>query len=178
VVGGTARGRPLKAPPGHGTRPTSDRVREAVFDMLASLGLPGGARVLDLFAGSGALGIEAVSRGATGAVLVDRDPAALAALRANCSVLGPDARRVEVVRADAFSYTATAPPFDLVFADPPYGFDGWDRLFGLLRGRAGLVAAEAAAADPVEPGPGWETVKARRYGGTVVLIARPAAGED
>ena len=171
VVGGTARGRPLRAPRGAATRPTSDRVREAVFSMLTSLDRIDGAAVLDLFAGSGALGIECLSRGAESAVLVDSSPDAVAAIRHNLGVLGPDRDRATVVRSDALRYLADAPRFDLVLADPPYDFGRWPELLGLLAVRSGLLVAETGS--PLDPGPGWETVKVKRYGGTVVCIAQP-----
>jgi 16S rRNA (guanine966-N2)-methyltransferase len=116
VVAGAFKGRTLHAPRGSDTRPTADRVREALFSMLGPLD---GARVLDLFAGSGALAIEALSRGAAEAVLVERDPRAVAAIERNLEPLEVVAG---VRRRDALAYlreTADA-PFDLVFADPPY----------------------------------------------------------
>ena len=171
VVAGTARGRPLRAPSGRTTRPTSDRVREAIFSMLTSMDVIEGARVLDLYAGSGALGIEALSRGAESVVFVDNDPAAVAAVRANLSVLGPASARAVVLRADAVQYLAGAPEVDLVLADPPYSFDGWEQLLDALVGRANLLVAETGQA--WEPGPEWETVKVKRYGGTLVTVVQP-----
>jgi 16S rRNA (guanine966-N2)-methyltransferase len=176
VVAGRARGRPLHAPRGGVTRPTSDRVREAVFDMLGSLDAVEGAAALDLFAGSGAYGIESLSRGAESAVLVDRDADAVAAIRRNLEVLGDDAGRATVVRMDALSYAAGAPEMDLVFADPPYDFTGWPELLARLAPRTGLLVAETGwvgAGAPWSPGPGWETVKVKRYGATVVSIVVP-----
>jgi 16S rRNA (guanine966-N2)-methyltransferase len=116
IVAGTLGGRRLKAPPGRGTRPTSDRVREALFSILGDLEQ---ARVLDLFAGSGALGIEALSRGASSAVFVDSDPRAIAAIRANLDSLGIEAQTHERP-ALAYLNNASDGPFDLVFLDPPY----------------------------------------------------------
>ena len=116
VVAGTYRGRRLKAPRGSRTRPTADRVREALFSVLGDLG---GEAVLDLYAGSGALGIEALLCGAGSAVLVERDPRAVAAIEANLAALGAEA---EVRRQDALRYLEghRGPPFALVFADSPY----------------------------------------------------------
>jgi 16S rRNA (guanine966-N2)-methyltransferase len=115
VVAGEFKGRRLHAPRGARTRPTADRVREAIFSMLGDVS---GARVLDLYAGSGALGIEALSRGAESAVFVERDPGALAALRRNLDAVGAGA---EVRRQDALRFLARGEgTFDLVFCDPPY----------------------------------------------------------
>jgi 16S rRNA (guanine(966)-N(2))-methyltransferase RsmD len=119
VIAGQWRGRPLKAPPGAATRPTSDRVREALFSILAAR-VPA-ARVLDLFAGSGALGLEALSRGAASATFVDAAPAAINAITANLEALGAAA---DVRKADALRFLAAArqdgAQYDLIFLDPPY----------------------------------------------------------
>jgi 16S rRNA (guanine966-N2)-methyltransferase len=115
VVAGAFKGHPLHAPRGSRTRPTADRVREALFSILGDVQ---GARVLDLFAGSGALGIEALSRGAASATFVERDPRAVSAIRRNLDAVGADG---EVRRQDVLRYlTAASGPYDLVFADPPY----------------------------------------------------------
>jgi 16S rRNA (guanine966-N2)-methyltransferase len=122
VIAGRLGGQPLIAPKGHATRPTADRVREALFSILVSLGTVEQARVLDLFAGSGALGIEALSRGASDAVFVDCAAAAVATIRRNLEALGLSA---EVRRQRAVSYLQAARSlprqYDLVFLDPPYG---------------------------------------------------------
>jgi 16S rRNA (guanine(966)-N(2))-methyltransferase RsmD len=116
VIAGAYKGRRLHTPAGLATRPTADRVREALFSILGPVD---GARVLDLFAGSGALGLEALSRGAAAAVFVDSDPRAVAAIRRNLEAIGVDAA---VHRRDALAYLRSASdgPFDLVFLDPPY----------------------------------------------------------
>jgi 16S rRNA (guanine966-N2)-methyltransferase len=115
VVAGAFKGRRLRAPAGHATRPTADRVREAVFSILGEVE---GLRVLDLFAGSGALGIEAASRGAGAVTFVESDGRAVAAIRANLARVGLDA---EVSRRDALSFLSGGPGlFDLIFVDPPY----------------------------------------------------------
>jgi 16S rRNA (guanine966-N2)-methyltransferase len=119
VIAGTYGGRILKAPPGAATRPTSDRVREALFSILGERTRD--ARVLDLFAGSGALGLEALSRGAAAVTFVDDAAAAIRAIRANLDALGADA---DVRRQDALRFLGTArergAQYDLVFLDPPY----------------------------------------------------------
>jgi len=125
VIGGTHRRRRLVAPPGRRTRPTADRVREALFDILGPT--VEGTRVLDLFAGSGAVGLEALSRGATYAVFVECDRDAVRALRANLAALGLGRARARVVVADAVAalpgLAQAEAPFDLVFLDPPYATD-------------------------------------------------------
>jgi 16S rRNA (guanine966-N2)-methyltransferase len=169
VVAGSARGRRLTTPTGAGTRPTADRVREATFNALGSLGAVEGATVLDLFAGSGAMGIEALSRGAAAATFVDRDPKALAAVRANLDVTGL-AERATVVRDDAERWLAGAGWYDLAVLDPPYATDdaAWARLLGGLD--AGVVVLES---DRVVPLPGtWTILRSRTYGGSVVVLAR------
>ena len=168
VVAGTAGGLRLVAPPGRETRPTSDRVREATFNALGSLGAVDGARVLDLFAGSGALGIEALSRGADHTTFVERDRAALEAIRANLATTGLEGLGT-VVAADATAFLASQPePYDLALLDPPYGYDGWAGLLTSLP--AELVVAESDR--PVDPGEGWTVVRSRRYGTTFVGIFR------
>ena len=137
VVAGTFKGRRLSAPRGMRTRPTADRVREALFSMLGDVG---GARVLDLYAGSGALGIEALSRGAASAVFVERDARAAAAIERNLGSLGVEA---PVVRQDALRFLARADgAFDLVFCDPPY--DSASRLARPLAERLPALIAEDA----------------------------------
>jgi 16S rRNA (guanine966-N2)-methyltransferase len=174
VVAGTAGGRRLVAPPGRSTRPTSDRTREAVFNALGSQGVVEGASVADLFAGSGALGIEALSRGAASAVFVEHDRRALEVIRSNLAATGL-ADAATVVAADVERWLAAdRGPFDLVLADPPYAFDRWPEL--LARVRAGAVVAESDR--DVEPGPGWRVLRRRRYGGTVVTVLTSSSGAD
>jgi 16S rRNA (guanine966-N2)-methyltransferase len=137
VVAGEFKGRRLHAPRGVRTRPTADRVREALFSMLGDVS---GARVLDLYAGSGALGIEALSRGAEAAVFVERDGPALAALRRNLEAVGADA---EVRRQDVARFLAHPEgTFDLVFCDPPY--DDAPRVAALLSEALPAIARENA----------------------------------
>ncbi len=177
VVAGSARGRVLVAPPGTATRPTADRVRGAVFNALYSLGGVEGWSVLDAFAGSGGLGIEALSRGAGRATFVERDLAALEAVQRNVEVLGFDGV-AHVVPGDAHRLVAASDPrvrgpWDLVLLDPPYAFDEWAGLLAaiapLVEGD-GLVVCESAR--PIELAPGWRLVRTKVYRGTVVTIAR------
>jgi 16S rRNA (guanine(966)-N(2))-methyltransferase RsmD len=170
VIAGRYGGRRLQAPPGTATRPTSDRVREALFSILGARVVD--ARVLDVFAGSGALGLEALSRGAASATFVDSAPAALRALRANVAALGADA---EVVRADALKWlraaSAGARQYDLVFLDPPYRQAEalGATLSGLLPAVLGpdaLVVAESDRRAPLELT--IPTIDERRYGDTLL----------
>jgi 16S rRNA (guanine966-N2)-methyltransferase len=164
VVAGEFRGRRLAAPAGGGTRPTTDKVREAMFNALASLDVIDGARVVDLYAGSGALGIEALSRGAAHCTFVERDKAALAAIDENIATLGIGDRS-RVIVADGIA-AASRVEADVAFADPPYHFDEWPRL--LRAARAGLVVAEAPGA--VAAPAGWEQGRVKRYGRTWVTF--------
>jgi 16S rRNA (guanine966-N2)-methyltransferase len=175
VIAGRWGGRRLQAPKGDATRPTSDRVREALFSVLGER--LAGARVLDLFAGSGALGIEALSRGAAAATFVDSAPAALRALRANLDALGADA---EVSRRDAVRYlgdaSTAAREYDLVFLDPPYRLAG--RLAGELSAMlppvlapGATVVVESDRRTPLELD--LPLLDERRYGDTLIRIHGP-----
>jgi 16S rRNA (guanine966-N2)-methyltransferase len=141
--------------------------------MLVSMEAIEGAAVLDLFAGSGALGIEALSRGALTATFVERDRSAVAAIRGNLAVVGAGPDRATVVCTDAVQYASTTAPVDLTFADPPYQFSAWPALLAALADRTALLVAETG--NTWSPGPQWETVKVKRYGGTVLTIAQPSA---
>jgi 16S rRNA (guanine966-N2)-methyltransferase len=178
VVAGSARGRRLEAPSGQLTRPTTDRVREATFNALWSRGLVDGATVLDLFAGSGALGIEALSRGAAHATFVDDDPAARRAVARNLATCG-FADRADIVAGTAERHldrmAAAGATADLAFCDPPYAFAGWGPL--LARLPADVVVIEAG--EPVDLPAGWELVRGARYGGTWVgIVERVPAPND
>lgn len=171
VTAGVHRGRRLRVPPG--IRPTTDRVRAAVFDALQG---PPPERVLDLFAGSGAFGIEALSRGAAHACFIERSRRAAVAIKQNLALLGlndnasivvGDARRVALARGA---------PFGLVFADPPYADDPWVRLFdvleipGVLTHDARVVTETSSRRGaPVAPF-GWRCLKERRHGDTTFAI--------
>ncbi len=182
IIAGHLRSRQLLVPQGERVRPTSDRVKEALFSLLG--GDLTGRRVLDLFAGSGALGFEALSRGAVHATFVDRDREALTALRSNVQALGVGAQcRVlpfSVLRALQFleGEAGTCPPFDLVFADPPYA-DGllWPTLTRLAGSRCvapgALIVAEGDRHhEAATPPPGLQPLTRRAFGETVVHVFR------
>ena len=171
VVGGTLSGRTLAAPPGRDTRPTSDRVREALFNLLASRMSFDGLAVVDLFAGSGALGLESLSRGAASAVFVERHGPTLAVARANAESLGLTAH-VRAVRADALAFLRRPrEPFGLAFADPPYALTEIPNLPALVRPHltpGALFALEHDARHSFADVPGL--VLTRAYGQTVVSL--------
>ncbi|NCG23887.1 MAG: 16S rRNA (guanine(966)-N(2))-methyltransferase RsmD [Actinobacteria bacterium] len=170
IVAGTAGGRKLVVPQGETTRPTSERVREAIFNSLYSLDAIDGADVLDLFAGSGALGLEALSRGAAHATLVETDRNALNAIYDNVEALGFDSE-TRVVPGEGLSYLGRADGHDLVLLDPPYGFDEWDTLIaGISKGLAGAVVVIESDREVVMPD-SWEIHRVKRYGSTVVMLA-------
>jgi 16S rRNA (guanine966-N2)-methyltransferase len=211
VIAGEKKGQRLRAPPGRSTRPTSDRVREAAFSMVASLGVVEHARVWDLFAGSGAMGIEALSRGASHVTFVEQARGAGSAIRANLAKLAYGPRQATVVAADVLSWVAaqtgaevnrpragavpandiaTGAPVavapilettgaltvDLVTADPPYAWRGWDVLLGYLAPLDPLLMAETGEELSL-PG-GWRALRSKRYGGTVVTLARPLRADE
>lgn len=176
IIAGDWRGRKLEAPPGASTRPTADRVREALFSMLASrLGSFEGLRVADIFAGSGALGLEALSRGATHCTFVERDRGALAALKTNIARLGADAR---IEGIDAAHLGPVPSPFDLLLLDPPYGSglaaavlerantQGWI-------GPASWISVETARGEKAKAS-GFEVETERAIGKARITLLRPA----
>ena len=175
VVSGDLGGRKLVTPDGSDTRPTSDRVREAMFNSLFSLDTIEGARVLDAFAGSGALGIEALSRGALHATFVETGRDALAALRENLETLQLGAQG-RVVPGDALVHlerTAVEERhYDLVLLDPPYGFDQWGELLAAVPvGARVVIESDREVVVPDS----WEVHRRKRYGGTVVTLATASA---
>ncbi len=179
VIGGEHRGRRLSAPVGPGVRPTSDRVREAVFDILFSLGGVDGLQVLDLFAGTGALGIEALSRGAAAVTFVEQDRRTAQAVRENLAAVGladaESAGDATVVVADARAWVRqTASRYDVALCDPPYGFDAWDDLLAHLP--ADLAVLESGTPPPPMP-EGWEVLRSKRYGSTIVTVAQPVGAD-
>ncbi len=177
IIAGVWRGRPLKAPEGQTTRPTADRVRETLFSMLVSrIGSFEGLRVADLFAGSGALGLEALSRGAGSATFVENDRSAVAAIRANAANLGA-LDRVQILGGSALALPKSE-PFDLLFADPPYAPGLGSAVVAAVADAnwlalAGWMSVETARGDNVDPGP-W-TIDAKRDVGRarLTLLRRP-----
>lgn len=184
IVGGLHKGRRLVAPPGAGVRPTSDRTREALFDILAHAAWageyaargPGGAGVLDAFAGTGALGLEALSRGAPRAWFFDTDRRALTAIRQNIAALG-EAARCHVSAADATRPPPAPQALGLVFLDPPYGSDLAQPALTSLAARGWLApgaicVVETDARETMSPPGGFALLDDRRYGHTRLLFLR------
>jgi len=186
IIAGAARGARLEVP-GVGTRPTSDRVRESLFGALEALSVIDGARVLDLYAGSGALGLEALSRGGASADLVERGRQAAAIVRRNAAVVakaaGRSAGRVHEGAVHTYLQRA-AGPFDLVFTDPPYDLEDAAMtadlvaLAPLLSPDAVVVVERARRATPPDFGAaGLELFREKSYGDTTLWWAEPAADE-
>ncbi len=175
IIAGVWRGRPLQAPEGQGTRPTADRTRETLFSMLVSrLGSFEGLRVADLYAGSGALGLEALSRGAAHATFVETDPSGLHAIRLNLKVLMAEGRAE--VRPMSAAKLAPTQPFDLVLADPPYALASGTAVVEAVRGAGwlaagGWLAVETEAAQSVDPGD-WQVDAERRVGRARITLIR------
>lgn len=183
IVGGKFKGRALKAPEGRDTRPTSDRARESIFNVLAHAEWAPpieGARVIDAFAGSGALGLEALSRGAAFCLFIETDSAARGAIRDNIETL----QLFGVTRIHRRSATDLGPkpaglgaPFDLVFMDPPYGYDLVPPALEQLVKCAwitpsALVVAETGAGEAAPVTPGWDLLDERVYGAARVSFLR------
>jgi 16S rRNA (guanine966-N2)-methyltransferase len=176
IIAGTSGGQRLTAVPTDATRPTTDRVKEALFSRLESWDALRGAVVLDLYAGSGALGVEAVSRGATTATLVDQATAAQKALRANAALVSSKETRVEVSRKSVQSFlsTYTGPAVTLAFLDPPYplGEDGLaqalDELDPHLAPDAVIVVERSSRSPQPTVPQRWHALKERAYGETTL----------
>jgi 16S rRNA (guanine966-N2)-methyltransferase len=181
IVSGTLKGRRILTPEGEATRPTSDRARQAVFNILEhapwSDGL-GGLRVIDLFAGSGAMGLEALSRGAASCLFIENDRTASEAIQANIQAMGQQGL-ARLLRRDATKLGQNAEPaFDIAFLDPPYGSGlGETALASLLAGGwlkpDGLAVLERGAGEPPFQADGFELLDERRYGAAQVWFLRP-----
>jgi 16S rRNA (guanine966-N2)-methyltransferase len=179
ITGGEFGGRTIAVPKSGAIRPTQDRVREALFSII-QCEIPG-AKVLDLFAGTGAVGLEALSRGAVGATFVEVNAKHLAVLRRNVETFGkmPVA---DIVRSDAYRYIGaySGAGFDIAFADPPYALGeerGYSSVLATLAGRGvvrpgGLFIAEMTAVQSSEDTPGWELLRDRTYGKTRLCVWR------
>ena len=188
VVAGSARGRAIVAPQGTTVRPTADKVRQATFNSLESRTFVAGATVVDLFAGTGALGLEALSRGAARATFVDSERISVECIRGNVEHLGFK-ERSNVVRSDALHWLqglgvpaafAVDPGSPLlVMADPPYAFTDWALLLERLLPLVGIISDDSVlvleSPRPLGEFPGWELEREQRYGAAVVALLRPAA---
>lgn len=171
IIAGKAKGKSIEAPKGTQVRPTTDRAREAIFNTLFSLGGVESLAVVDLFAGSGALGLEALSRGASQAVFVENSPVVLKVLRSNIAKLGFQ-NRSEVIARDVMSerrFHNTR--FDVAFCDPPYNFSQWQELLSGINSR--ILVAESDR--KIELNSQWKCLKIRRYATTVITIAESSA---
>jgi 16S rRNA (guanine966-N2)-methyltransferase len=168
VIGGSSRGRRLTARLPAGVRPTSVRVRAAIFDLLGSMGGVEDLQVIDLFCGSGALGAEALSRGASAVTFVDHDAAVIEVVRANLAAVGLAEAPANVVRAELPAWLGRTPRVDLALCDPPYAFSEWATLLSTLAADVGVFES----ASPIEVPPAWVVTRTRRYGGTLVTVAR------
>jgi 16S rRNA (guanine966-N2)-methyltransferase len=186
IISGRAGGLRLATPSGPSTRPTSDRVREALFSRLEHLDLLPGAHVLDLYAGSGALGLEAASRGAASVLLVESDRLAAKVARDNVAALGLPGVTVRQSTVSAVLAAAPAQPCTLVFSDPPYDLteDALATDLGLLEDHGwltpeALVVVERSSRSPEPRWPGaWRQEGERRYGETTLWFAGPATANE
>jgi 16S rRNA (guanine966-N2)-methyltransferase len=181
IIAGRHKGRRLGAPKGRAVRPTSDRAREALFDILAHGRFADApafedVRVLDVFAGTGAFGLEALSRGASHATFIEKDRAALAVLRGNVEALG-EAGRATLLPGDATRPPRAATPASLAFLDPPYGEELAAPALAALAAAGwlapnALVIVEVAAREDLAPPPGFTFLEERRYGAARFVFLR------
>lgn len=174
VIGGRFGGRRLKAPRGHATHPMSERMRNAIFNMLVEQ-LPG-AHVLDAFAGSGAMGLEAISRGAASSVLVEREKQAQTAITENIKDLGLE-KEAGLIRANVAVWLKTVPPssFDIIFADPPYNdtqFSTVEKLLGLLKPGGLMVLSHPGRGESPAGNKEFVVVDDRSYGKAHLTLYR------
>lgn len=169
IVAGELRGRRIVAPKGTATRPTTDKARQATFNALGSLNVIVDAHVVDLFAGSGALGIEALSRGATHCTFIERDRFALDALRLNIETLELS-ERASVIRGDGLAHVGSVGEATLVLADPPYEFGEWPKLLNCSI--AALVVAESdrELTSEIAGCIDWQVIRVKRYGRAYVTF--------
>jgi 16S rRNA (guanine966-N2)-methyltransferase len=190
VIAGTARGRAILAPAGHAIRPTSEKTRQAIFNALGSRDFLHGATVVDLFSGTGALGIEALSRGAARATFVDSDRTAVGCIQHNLEHLNLD-DRAQVVRSDVIRWLDGAGPRPfavddgaplLVLADPPYTFTAWVDLLSRLTPRVAPLGVDALvvleSGRTIDLPVDWELEREHRYGAAFVTFTRPIDPES
>lgn len=173
VVSGDLRGRRIGAPVSEATRPTTDKVREAVFNALGSLDIIDGARVMDLYAGTGAMGIEALSRGASHCIFVENDRDALVVLRANIQDLGLTDRST-IIGADAMLAVNSHGHCDILIADPPYGFEKWEQILKQTESDLIIIESDRALSEIS----GWMQTRSKRYGRTHVTFLTREDGEQ
>ncbi len=183
IIGGKHRGRAIATPEGQGTRPTANRARESLFNILTHANWSGDgtsplidARVLDAFAGSGALGLEALSRGAAHATFLDNDPAAIKLIGENLRALKETAAG-KLIRADATRPPPGREPCELAFLDPPYRSGLAAPALAALAAAGWLApdavaSVELASTEDLAPPPGFETIDERRYGAAKIVILR------
>jgi 16S rRNA (guanine966-N2)-methyltransferase len=179
VIAGLYRGRVLHSPRAHGYRPTTDRVKESVFNILENLMTWEGLVVCDLFSGSGALGIEALSRGAAAVTFVDSDRQSIAILRRNLEAIAPTGELDVLPMAVNAFLSRTDKRFDLILADPPYDFGEYDRLCGVISARQvlssdGMLVIEHHGKTTLPVMERWRAADARGYGTTAVSFLTPA----
>jgi 16S rRNA (guanine966-N2)-methyltransferase len=181
IIGGVARGRAIRTPPGDSTRPTADRVREALFSSLESAhGTLHGVSVLDVFAGSGAVGLEAASRGASQVTAVERDRTVSALIASNAKTLGFDQVEVVTAAAAGLGGRGSRPAFEVAFLDPPYDTENEtlsETLAGLAAGgwlahEATVVVERSRRSPPWTWPAGFRSVRERRYGDTILWYGR------
>lgn len=166
VISGEGKGRKLIKPNSEQIRPTKDRVKEAIFNSLHSYALISNNTFLDLFSGTGSLGIEALSRGAKSVVFVDNHDEAINCISLNIEKFGYT-QDSQIHRIDALSYLERKIVYDVVLLDPPYDFEAWEQTLKLVQART--IVIESAKA--IIPDPKWRTIKTQKYGQTHLLIA-------
>ena len=170
IVAGAAKGRKIKVPENAKVRPTTDRAREAVFNSLYSLGAPENQRVLDLFAGSGAMGLESLSRGADFVTFVDYSKDSIKTVHENLNTL-EFTERAELVRFDSLTYLKTEYPkqsYDLVFLDPPFAFTEWDSMLNLLK-ESSILVIESNREIETDKNL-WKVAKSAKYSSTYIKV--------
>lgn len=169
IIAGTARGRKLVAPPGQNTRPITDRAKEGIFNMLASLGGVEDCVIVDLYAGSGSFGIECLSRGAASVTFVEQGRDAVATIRKNLETMGFE-DRATILPTSVMLAAPSLGRADVAFCDPPYKLAVWEELF--LNVKADVLVGHAERT--IELSNGWSELRRREYGRAKILIAEPA----